>query len=321
MAGVDPRHFLAGGMCREEATSAFLATLLHQSVDFQERFFRLCGIPSFTVTDVIVEQEQRDVTVVGANTFVIIENKIASGSKKDGQLVGYYLRVKSQDEGSRVHSVYLSPTRELGKSEVERVHTESGEIAVSVAWEKLQPLCDKLSDFDNLFAETGVLHVLDAIRRRRIRSTRQLEGDELVLRNMMRSIASKLTADHPIRKLDPYGCQLWAFGPITVVIKCETAQREDDGSPEIDTSVQLLFNLEGPNSEDKVYAKNWITPIKKKGKWESFEIDEQNRWMVSRFSRSGEEAQLEELLMADFNKLVTTIYDGIAREKANAVGR
>lgn len=130
-----------------------------------------------------------------------------------------------------------------------------------------------------------------------------------------------MTPDNPIRKFDPYVCQLWAFGPITVVMKCETAQCEDDGSPNIDTSVQLLFNLEGPKSADKVYAKNWITPIKAKGKWESFEIDEQNKWMVSRFSRSGEEAQLEKLLMADFHDLVTTIYDGIAREKAKALGR
>lgn len=35
--GVSPHHFLGGGMCREEATSAFLATLIEQSVDFQSQ--------------------------------------------------------------------------------------------------------------------------------------------------------------------------------------------------------------------------------------------------------------------------------------------
>ena len=146
--GIDPHHFLGGGMCREEATSAYLATLLEQSPQFRSRFLQLCGIKSIELTKVEVERECRDITLSGTGVEIIIENKISAASKTEGQLLRYYTRLKEQDSDAIVHAVYLSPDRKIGTSEVQKVTNTADEVAVSIAWKDLLPLIDDLHDMD-----------------------------------------------------------------------------------------------------------------------------------------------------------------------------
>ena len=139
LKGIDPRHFLGGGMCREEATSAYLATLLDQSSEFRSRFLQLCGIQDIEFTKVEVEREHRDITLSGTGVEIIIENKISAASKTEGQLLRYYTHLKEQNSDVTVHSVYLSPDRKIGTSEVQKVTNTADEVAVSIAWKDLQP--------------------------------------------------------------------------------------------------------------------------------------------------------------------------------------
>lgn len=313
MAGINPRHFLAGGMVREEAASAFLATLIDQSDEFRQRFFQLCGIESFPVNSVVVEQGRRDVTVEGTDTLLIIENKIAAGAKMKGQLVGYYRRCKEDNPDVKIHSVYLAPSRELGQSEVDLVQADDGEVVVAVAWVDLESLCAGLSDIDQVFAESGVKHILEAIARRRVRSSnREWSPEEQVLREMIQSISAILKPQLPQRELTPFGPELWAYGPVTVVVKCVPTLSIDEEATDRRTVVELMFRLAGKN-KDRDHAKRWIDPIKAQGTWEGFQIDSESNWMVSKEVVTGGDPQLADFVASRFIALIAKIDEGVGK--------
>ncbi|PHS10622.1 MAG: hypothetical protein COA78_11225 [Blastopirellula sp.] len=315
MNGVNPKQFLGGGMCREEAASAYLATMLEQSADFRELFFQLCDIPPFDVEQVEVEQELRDVTITGKQTLVFIENKIAAGSKTHGQLVTYYERAKESNSDSQVHSIYLAPSRQLGESEVMLVNAEDGEIVKAIAWTDIEKICQQVKDLDPVFTLEGVKQVQTAIRRSKSQPTRDWTDDELGIRAAIKTIAVSLETQLPQRELVPFGCELWAYGPITVYAKCVPDESSKEGSTALRVSVKYLFHLSSKKSEDKPFAKRWLTPLKANKEWNSFKIDQQNNWMIREQQLSGEPHEIAEVIETEFYNLVREIDAGVAREK------
>lgn len=310
MSGVSPKHFLAGGMCREEATSAFLATLIEQSKDFRTRFFNLCDIPDFKIMDVVVEQSQRDITIAGDDTFVIIENKIANASKTKGQLLSYYSQLKTEFPESSIHAVYLAPSRNTGQTEVEMVKREEGGNAIAIAWSDIKPLCENIEDFDTTFSQTGIIYVLEAIRRRSIVAAPDWDENELRIRECMSCIAENLKPEFPNRPLVTYGCQIWAYGPVTVVLTCTPTVAGN----EVIICCEPRFRLAGRH-EDRKYANSWLNSVKTDSKWEIYKPDDRQNWRVADETRDCTFNNLEETAISIFRELVSAIDEGIAQEK------
>ena len=313
MNGVSPKHFLAGGMCREEATSAFLATLIEHSKDFRTLFFNLCDIPDFKIMDVVVEQAQRDITITGDDTFVIIENKIANASKTKGQLLSYYSQLKTEFPESSIHAVYLAPSRNTGQTEVEMVKREEGGNAIAIAWSDIKPLCENLDDFDPTFSQTGIMYVLEAIRRRSIVAAPDWDENELRVRECMSCIAENLKPEFPSRRLVAFGCQIWAYGPVTVVLTCTPTV----AGTQVIISCDLRFRLAG-RDEDRKYAKSLLNSIKTDNKWGIYKPDDRQNWRVSEETRDCTFDNLEETAMSIFRELVSAIDEGIAQEKCGS---
>ena len=138
---VNPHFFFEGKLSREESASALFATCIQQSKVFAERFCRLIGMqtPPNDLLEVKIEEKDTDVvfSVDSANTVVIVEIKIASGAKSDGQLAMYYERFAAESTSKRFVCVYLAPTDSLGKSEVEQLDLRPGDCAQTVTWEQV----------------------------------------------------------------------------------------------------------------------------------------------------------------------------------------
>lgn len=294
--GIDPHHFFGGGVCREEATSAFLATLLEQSAGFRSRFFKVCGINEFALEKVEVEKQSRDITISGADVEVIIENKIDGASKQVGQLLRYYTQLKEQNPEITIHSVYLSPDRNLGKSEVEQLPKMHNEIAVSIAWKDLEPHVIELTDIDSLFAEKGMESVLQAIRNRRVRSSRHYSEDEDAIRKLLDSAAPQLILDFPDREICRFALQIWSYGDVTFYLSIESIAQNKMTT---ELSVNYQFKLRGKRRKVQnsqwPNAKRWFEKVKSNGEWNGFSLSSDN-WM-----------RREELIEAPHGNIVATI--------------
>ncbi len=310
-AGVHPRHFLAGGMCREEACSAFLATLIEQSPEFQKRFFALAGIEPFEITEVAVEQQLRDVTITGVQTFVVIENKIAVSSKTDGQLAGYYQQLKQDSDDAVVHCIYLAPSRQTGETEVNQLQPAAGETATALAWSDLQTCCYNLPDFDRTFSEAGYEFVLQAIARRSQRASRDYTRDEASLRDVLAEIHQKLAEQMPHRCFEKYGVQLWSYAAITVVLSLEPA----DETATLDrsaTTVDYSFNLASKSRPGRQKAQRWITSIRQQGEWLGFQVDAAGKWLSLRETVNEPHRDLVNTLATSFRQIIDKIDTEVA---------
>ncbi len=181
---MDLRHFFEGMMGRELAASAFLATLLEHDRAFRREFLAL-GLkgadPPFAsappeqvrVEDGRTGYGPMDITLEWPSTFVLIENKLSSGTKMDGQLLRYYQSVVHHWPEKRIAALYLAPTTAIGGSEVALVagspefrgrQGQPGRLSDAtgtVAWEEVAGLPHDPPQPDDWFARSG----LDAIRR------------------------------------------------------------------------------------------------------------------------------------------------------------
>lgn len=136
--------FFQGKLSREEAASAFLATLLEQRADFREFFFGICaasaiGPISRDSWEVVTEENEFDILMTSPDGAwdVLIENKIKSGSVTPGQLVNYYKRLRSNTDRN-ILLVYLTPSSSSGQAEFDRLMqhgaSQSGDQFVHISW-------------------------------------------------------------------------------------------------------------------------------------------------------------------------------------------
>lgn len=298
--GIDPHHFLGGGMCREEATSAYLATLLDQSSEFRSRFLQLCGIQDIELTKVEVERECRDITLSGTGVEIIIENKISAASKTEGQLLRYYTRLKEQDSDAIVHSVYLSPDRKIGTSEVQKVTNTADEVAVSIAWSDLQPLIDELHDIDATFAEKGLEAILKAIVNRKVKSNREYTEDEDLIRSLLAEIEPKISNAFPDREICRSGLQVWSYGDISFYLHVENITREDSL---LGLDIIYKFKLSGKAKSGRITewqnAKRWYNTVVSAQEWREFSFAT-DKWMQASLSLHGNTESLSEVLSDSF---------------------
>ena len=168
---VNPKYFFQGKLSREEAASAFLATLLEQSPCFFERFMELAQIPCQIGESTIVQTELSDIDIVvfdHESTVVIIEVKVDSGSKTVGQLRRYYLGSLSRYEQRQICCLYVSTSHQSSKSEVESLDLREQDHVASITWNELSNLvASPLGDLDPEFVATGFESVLNMVESRK----------------------------------------------------------------------------------------------------------------------------------------------------------
>lgn len=320
LTGVNPRHFLDGGMGREEAASAYLATLLEQSQYFRSEFFRITGIPEFPDPKIEVERDLRDVTITGDNVVVIVEVKIADGAKANGQLRNYYDRLKTEQPRFIVHTVYLARTSEVGRSEVEQIECAQNERAVSLGWPDIAPISKAVTDFDKTFASCGIEIILDVIRRRHRRSVRDWSDEELKWREIVKVVGANLKQPGSNWRIYPFGCELWIYGPITIVAKCKPTIAEPKLDNELACELELRFHLaeskSAAKSSERPFAKRWIERLKKAKSWNSYEPDPRDNWFIKVVHLIATQQRAIEHIQLEMQHLLTLIYGEIVREQA-----
>lgn len=310
MPGIDPHHFLGGGMCREEATSAFLATLIEQSVEFRSRFFKHCGILEFDIKRVEVERRFRDLTITGNGIAVVIENKISAASKTEGQLIRYYNQLKEElGSGATVHSIYLSPKIRIGQSEIEKIPKVAGEIAKSIAWDELKALANGLTDFDKTFAENGIDTVLIAIKNRKVISTREYTDEEELARSALGEAALLIQNSFPNQKIEKFGLSIWAYPSVTIYA-------DVTGVTQVDTLLEHTINfrfkvpLKAHRGDEAQWrdVKAWFVKIQAVGEWSGFKFDsEKSVWFESSETFVGNVEQVATQLAKRYIQLLREI--------------
>ncbi|MDA7918275.1 PD-(D/E)XK nuclease family protein [Mariniblastus sp.] len=306
--GVDPKFFFRGGMSREEATSAFLATLIEQSSDFRLRFFKHCGIPSFEISTVDVEVDNKDVVIKGDGVVVLIENKIRFAAKEHGQLLRYYNDFKPKlDKETKLHSVYLSPRKSLGQSEVKKIPNVEGETKASITWEDLSSLLVGLADIDVTFAREGFRHVLNTIEKKN--SGTEYAGIQKITQNMLVEAHRLFANNHPSRKIEIHGLSLWCYGILTSYVEAkgtEAVGNEDN----FKQTVEFRFNLSG-NKGTKIERQNvkkWISKGRSVGEWQGFKpMSGENKWFVKSETFKGNIGQIAALLAERYMQLLDEI--------------
>ena len=165
---VNPHFFFEGKLSREESASAFFATLLEQSVQFRSRFLGIANLDlsGEQLSEVVVERDNVDISLHFTDTTIIVEIKVSSGSKIDGQLRRYYDRCVDENASRRVVCIYLAPTSTLGQSEIEKLDLRDSDAAISLSWQQIAELISDLDDISPQFASHGIESVLKLTKRR-----------------------------------------------------------------------------------------------------------------------------------------------------------
>lgn len=186
---MDLRHFFDGQQSRENAASAYLATLLEHDVAFRRAFLDDLGVADLDADDpwVVRVEDIRpwsgssggiepsgsmDISLETATTIVVIENKLSPTAKRDGQLLQYYEQVAATMPQLRVVMVYLSPLSALAASELALVvesdtfaaRSARSDAVAGTTWARVRDIVAASADA-GWFATSGIRAVLSAIER------------------------------------------------------------------------------------------------------------------------------------------------------------
>jgi hypothetical protein len=163
---MDP-HFFFEGTQREEAASAFLATLLEQDSGFRSAFVRRIGggDASAARARIVVEPhlgggQWPDIVMELPRLVVIVENKLRPGTVRPGQLARYHLAAVERWPGSRIISVFLAPAAAIGFAEARLIRREfrrlgRDDLAIVLSWAQVRWLARFASMPDTGFRAAG----------------------------------------------------------------------------------------------------------------------------------------------------------------------
>ena len=186
---MDLGYFFKSNTDKELAASAFLATLLDGNEAFRRAF--LARAKAFTLLDdardwvVAVEDPSTspdnliDVSLDdGSSAFVLIENKIQSGSIEPHQLLRYYEDAALKYPERQIVALFLAPDRRMGKGQItevlesqtykDRRGRSNPDVVEPLGWiDDVKVIIEGLSDEDGGLAASGMMAVEDVIATRR----------------------------------------------------------------------------------------------------------------------------------------------------------
>jgi len=202
---MNPHFFFKGKLSREEAASAFLATMLECRADFRSFVFgTLEQIEPHGMCRVTIEEREVDVRLEypTEKVVVLIENKVRPGSLQVNQLVRYYESELRRSPDSRILSILVGPTEGTGTIEVARLTAHHQfrpmDSVHMVSWRSLAQFCDILSrdDLDREFVQGGfdcVFKIIeDAVEKKYL-----LLGGRKIAHEIAQNVLQALKRDFP----------------------------------------------------------------------------------------------------------------------------
>ncbi len=283
------RFFFQGKLSREEASSAFLATLLEQRPDFRAYFFNLCdvgdrGLPRGREWRVVTEDRDFDVFMDcrESDWVVLIENKIKSGSITPGQLSNYYAKLRNNQDNQQANIllVYLTPKPGTGQAEFMQMKNSpdlaEGDYLVHLSW-------DDIFDYVSLLEEADAQHDFitsgfDAIKQH-IESSLQEKYTLTNGREQLDEIAALIVED--LGKAFPHiNFRRWrgadassvytVKSDITVYIKAITKYDPDTNEPDnllnpdgtLNVILEVSMNISGLGSRKPSVRQQWASLVK-----------------------------------------------------------
>ena len=177
--------FFKGKLSREEASSAFLATLLKQTDDegkFIKDFFKLFRdlpkwvtkpIPKMMIEDLTIEEFEEikteedniDIAMKGSNYHVLIENKVKSASKTNDQMKTYYVKQIEKHKSKNIIFIYLAPTELTAKSEIKSLKLRDNDYAIPMKWAKIFDIIETNKKLkDNEFCSSGEKEIRELLK-------------------------------------------------------------------------------------------------------------------------------------------------------------
>jgi hypothetical protein len=189
-------YFFQGTLRKEEVASAFLAMAIEGVPRFRRHCFEVILADEFERFDaqqwtVSVEEERVDVRIESEDAVILIENKISSGAKQQGQLLRYYSREMKHRARKRIIAVFLAP-REIGRDEVVRVmnasefNSRTQDLVRHVSWEALADYVPDPSDLLDNLIRNGLDEIMKVIKDVRAGKYAR-EGDREVIRDIVDS--------------------------------------------------------------------------------------------------------------------------------------
>jgi hypothetical protein len=168
-------HFFFEGTLREEAASAFLATLLEQDPGFRAAFLRRVGVdfsvdvaPRIRVEPYLGGGKWPDVLVQLPGSIVVVENKVRPRIVQPDQLARYYLAAVQKWPRRRVIAVLLMANVRVRAPEVRLVRREirrgaRDDRAIALTWSQVRWLLRFADGPDAEFRRTGIAAITQAI--------------------------------------------------------------------------------------------------------------------------------------------------------------
>ena len=153
--------------------------------------------------NVTVEEERVDVRIESENEIILLENKINSGAKQQGQLLRYYLQEMDRTPSKRIIAVFLAP-RNIGKDEVESVSnapefiSRANDLVVHVSWEDLASYSSDSSDPFETLLRDGLDEIIRVIKEARLVKYAR-EGSREIIRNIVDCAYNELNKSKNIK--------------------------------------------------------------------------------------------------------------------------
>ncbi|MFZ1979537.1 MAG: PD-(D/E)XK nuclease family protein [Bacteroidota bacterium] len=213
--------FFKGKLSREEASSAFLATLLEQWPEFRRELLSLYLNDTLAEKDWKVETEKDDIDILltSGNDYVIIENKIKSSSKSPEQLRRYYENRHDKNPECLCHCLYVGPSKTMGESEISSIKSNEQEKHNTIKWIDILDL-DFMSPIPNIpdddFVNSGISEIKKLLQQK---EKLQLSGDLERASVILERVRNKLIHDYPSLDFD----RKWVDKECMSVINCHSA--------------------------------------------------------------------------------------------------
>ena len=278
--------FFTGKLAREEAASAFIATLLKFRSDFREFFFDLIDPnlkpdiePKVTTEYQIPDSNHTvDIFLEYPETAIIIENKIARGAIQRGQIMKYYssFRKTQPDESIRCIVVYIVPFENTGEQEVKELPASSdffeNDLAKKISWKKLAAFLDEMkpiNETEENIIRDGFETVIKKIDDSAIEKY-PLDGLKSDFDTVVKSVISKLKKDFDSKiSLKPWrfknGFNIFSAGTnisLNINLEFEVESHQpykllgNDDPKNIDVQIKRFFSLSNVGKKDNE-AREW----------------------------------------------------------------
>ena len=308
---MNPHFFFVGKLSREEASSAFLASLLEQRADFRTFLFKLLGMaePEGPL-EVNIEKEDVDIRIdyPAAKTVLLIENKLRPGSLQVNQLVRYYQHTLANNSALKIVSILLAPNEGGGAAEVTRLTKHEQfrptDGVYKISWGALAEFPDILpkNDSDMEFVRRG-FECIGSIIVNAIQEKYPLVGGREIANDIARAVLQNMEKKFPGTRLGFWRGRdffnIYSIGT-DITIYIDLAFRIENKAPyaplqipdrqHVNATLRTKFTLSAKGKRNPTRRETWDRICRNKS-WASQLCDVHEltgRWFKHEIERTGD---------------------------------